>query len=112
MTRRPRSKTGVHNYDKQAYMRPYLEQRNRERREAIDKIKEVPCADCKQVFPPACMDFDHLDGNEKLFDIGRGRLKPWNVLMAEIAKCEVVCANCHRLRTEARRHERKHRESL
>jgi hypothetical protein len=47
------------------------------------------------------MDFDHLDRSQKVANVGviitRGS---WAKLKAEIAKCEVVCANCHRLRTQ------------
>ena len=59
-----------------------------------------PCVDCGET-DPVVLEFDHL--REKLFDIGRGiRDKNWDLLLAEIAKCEVVCANCHRRRTARR----------
>ena len=56
--------------------------------------------DCGGSFPPVCMDFDHVRG-EKLFNIGseaRGGVG-WERILAEVAKCELVCANCHRIRT-------------
>jgi hypothetical protein len=49
------------------------------------------------------MDFDHAPGT-KTFNIGRDRgSRSAHVVAAEIAKCEVVCANCHRIRTHYRR---------
>ena len=64
----------------------------------IREAKSVPCLDCGGSFPHYVMDFDHVRG-EKLFDIGQGRSRSERVLRAEMAKCEVVCANCHRERT-------------
>jgi hypothetical protein len=51
------------------------------------------------------MDFDHVRG-EKLFDVSRmvGPGLSLELIKAEIAKCDVVCANCHRIRTFERRH--------
>ena len=73
-------------------------------RSVINKLKHVPCIDCHVLFPPECMDFDHVRG-EKLFNIsiGVGTRKGIKTILAEIAKCEVVCANCHRIRTQRRR---------
>lgn len=66
-------------------------------REVIEQAKDAPCMDCGQRYPHYVMDFDHRDPTEKLFSVGRGRgLK---ALLAEIAKCDLVCANCHRVRT-------------
>jgi hypothetical protein len=49
------------------------------------------------------MDFDHREGETKLFNLSsawvRGGLSK---IKEEIAKCDVVCANCHRLRTYRR----------
>jgi len=48
------------------------------------------------------MDFDHVS-NDKRYNIGTDyRWISMENLNAEIAKCEVVCSNCHRIRTAAR----------
>lgn len=70
----------------------------------INEAKSVPCTDCHRSYPPYVMDFDHLDPNEKEFNISAIRSNVYSIkgltrLKAEIAKCEVVCANCHRERT-------------
>ncbi len=57
------------------------------------------CADCGYNKDPVALDFDHILG-EKAFNIGQsvgahGLL----ALLEEVDKCEVVCANCHRIRT-------------
>ena len=66
----------------------------------FDFFKNNPCADCGET-DPLVLEFDHL-GN-KSFDIGRAtRAKSWTAFLAEIEKCEVVCANCHRIRTGLR----------
>jgi len=72
------------------------------RAEWLRKQKDVPCADCGGRFPPECMDFDHVRG-KKAFGIG-GRVgrTPLKDLFREMAKCDVVCANCHRIRGRAR----------
>ena len=69
----------------------------------VDTMKNVPCADCGHKFDPCSMDFDHKPGT-KSFNISQGiRSKiGFHDLTEEIAKCEVVCANCHRVRTKAR----------
>lgn len=60
----------------------------------------VPCADCGGVFDPVCMDFDHRPGTKKLFTISHGiARRTYDAVLAEIAKCDIVCANCHRIRT-------------
>lgn len=83
----------------------------REARDFINGIKSKPCADCGGTFDPVCMDFDHRPGEVKLFPIAKGaelfyRKKTtsrMSLLLAEIAKCDIVCANCHRLRTYRQR---------
>lgn len=72
--------------------------RVKERREYIKKYKNKPCADCKGIFNPIAMDFDHVNG-KKIFGVARMVSFSKKRLDDEIAKCEVVCANCHRIRT-------------
>lgn len=45
------------------------------------------------------MQFDHINPEEKSFNIGQNAQMRRSRLAAEIAKCEVVCANCHWERT-------------
>jgi hypothetical protein len=70
-------------------------------RDRIRKIcEENPCTDCGLFFHFCQMDFDHL--RDKEFEIGNGnwRLgKSWISIQEEMKKCELVCSNCHRLRT-------------
>lgn len=61
------------------------------------------CVDCGYNAHSAALDFDHLPGTTKVRDIKSGQHLGWLALLTEIAKCEVVCANCHRIRTAARR---------
>lgn len=72
----------------------------------IDKIKSVPCLDCKQCFPPYVMDFDHVRG-KKLFQIAGHLHYQWKRVKAGIKKCDVVCSNCHRFRTFRHKEEKK-----
>lgn len=64
----------------------------------IDIIKSRPCLDCGLQYPPYVMDFDHVRG-KKSFQIGQSKCRSRDKVLAEIAKCDVVCSNCHRLRT-------------
>ena len=68
-------------------------------RDFVRSHKNVPCADCGGRFDPVCMDFDHRPGEVKLFDVSQAKSHALDEVIAEIAKCDVVCANCHRLRT-------------
>lgn len=84
-----------------------INERSRAPRAAIlNRIKaERGCVDCGLMMPdhPEVFDFDHLPGVEKSASLSSfltgGSIDD---LMAEVAKCEVVCANCHRIRTRSR----------
>ena len=71
-------------------------------RAKVAGLKTGPCVDCGGRFPPEAMDFDHLPGETKAFELSRAHRHPWDKVLAEAAKCELVCANCHRVRTTAR----------
>lgn len=75
--------------------------RRRLNTEFINLVKEEPCMDCKNTFPPECMDFDHVRG-EKRRNLAQSSAMSLESIVAEIKKCELVCANCHRIRTTAR----------
>jgi hypothetical protein len=60
----------------------------------------LPCTDCGRSYPPQVMQWDHVPGALKLGDISTGFAgRSRDEILAEIAKCELVCANCHAIRT-------------
>lgn len=75
-----------------------------ERRRALAKYaqaaKQYPCVDCKVQYPYYVMEFDHVRGKKlgAVCNLINEAVK-MEVLQAEIAKCEVVCSNCHSIRT-------------
>lgn len=61
------------------------------------------CADCRNHFPHYVLEFDHKPGFQKIDNVYRvlrtyGEEAAWR----EVKKCDVVCANCHKIRTYQR----------
>jgi L-lysine 2,3-aminomutase len=72
-------------------------------KDVISAYKESkPCKDCADFFPACAMDFDHIT-SDKVDNIATlvSRYAK-KALWKEIVKCELVCANCHRIRTQKR----------
>lgn len=93
-------------YDSSPKEKSRLTTRNKEtvaqNRRKLRELKEsTPCADCGNKFPYYVMDFDHL-GNKK-FNVSAMITHNWEQIKEEISKCELVCANCHRVRTHTRK---------
>src|SRR5206468_1660930 len=66
----------------------------------VGYLRQHPCVDCGEE-DVEVLEFDHLADKE--FSIARGfRDRTWEAVLREIAKCQVVCANCHRRRTARR----------
>lgn len=65
-----------------------------------------PCDDCHKFFPSYVMQFDHVRGRKlhNISDMGRYSL---DSLEAELSKCDIVCSNCHAVRTYFRRNQQK-----
>jgi hypothetical protein len=74
-------------------------------RRMIEYLRAHPCVDCGEA-DIIVLQFDHL--SEKTRDIANmlGGGWTWAAIEREIAKCEVRCANCHRLATLRRYRER------
>lgn len=95
-------------YDKQYYQDPANKQKHREAKQRnktkfsawYHSLKDSPCVDCGNKFHPAAMQWDHRPGTIKTGDVAnlahRGNKK---LVLAEIEKCDLVCANCHAVRT-------------
>jgi len=82
----------------------WVKRRRLEIRRIIQEAKDVPCSDCDVSYPTCVMTFDHVKGIKK-FHIGEATAKAKSIkaLLEEIDKCEVVCHNCHAIRTETRK---------
>lgn len=71
------------------------------RRKAVELFGCV-CKDCgyKNTEWVQVFDFDHLDRTQKIGDISSMCANAgWNRIEQELKKCEMVCSNCHRIRT-------------
>jgi hypothetical protein len=67
----------------------------------IEYFRSHPCVDCGEA-DAVVLEFDHL--GDKSFEVAQAlAYRSWQSILDEIAKCEVVCANCHRRRTARRR---------
>ncbi len=92
----------------------YIEKARRNdigKRDALRKVirdaKNIPCQDCGITYPYYVMQFDHI-GDDKDFSVANAINLKISVkrLVMEIQKCDVVCANCHAVRTHLRLEEK------
>lgn len=75
--------------------------RDGNRARVLAYLRTHPCVDCGET-DPVVLDFDHLRAKFRNVSLMVLRNHPWPRILDEIAKCEVVCANCHRRRTAKR----------
>lgn len=99
-----------------AYNRSYFQrERERYRRNRLERQRKIRfliagmkhnkrCGDCGIVFPYFLLEYDHVRGS-KAFRVGAAQQLKFSHarLLDEIAKCELVCVNCHRRRTYVRK---------
>jgi hypothetical protein len=86
----------------------YIEKAKRQTKATRKKIYERllgylllhPCVDCGET-DPVVLEFDHIEKASKLSQVSRliSEQRPWRIIVEEINKCEVRCANCHRRKT-------------
>jgi hypothetical protein len=68
-----------------------------------DLKSNTPCMDCKIQYPYYVMDFDHVRGKKQANVMELISTLSKKKIDLEIAKCEIVCSNCHRIRTHIRK---------
>lgn len=88
---------------KQEQIRRVKDNSKKNRQSVYDYKEATPCTDCGGYYPHYVMEFDHVRGEKEghvanMVNRNFSNRKVW----AEIEKCELVCANCHRCRTHAR----------
>jgi len=73
------------------------ERRLKKRRVAIAHLGDR-CMDCGKQFPDACYDFHHNRDKEECVSILIRNNVKLETILEEASKCDLVCANCHRIR--------------
>ena len=79
------------------------DRRNKIRKYLQDYKQQHGCMDCREDYPYYILEFDHRPEHDKLFNLSQSSAKySLEQIKTEVAKCDVVCSNCHRLRTWSR----------
>jgi hypothetical protein len=76
---------------------------------ALEAYGTLVCSICGFDAHPAALEFHHRDPGTKLFNVSTAiccpEKYPWDVILDEIAKCDVICSNCHRTQHCSRSYE-------
>lgn len=77
--------------------------KKRNREVVTNYLKDNPCVDCGNT-DIRVLEFDHVEDNKE-GNISHAVNNAWSLkrLKSEMAKCEIRCANCHRIKTIERR---------
>ena len=83
--------------DRRNYLLMAVVKRRKKIRQMAVKYKGGKCERCGYGKCIEALDFHHKDANGKDFGISsRGHSRSWQRVRAELDKCIMVCANCHR----------------
>jgi hypothetical protein len=82
------------------------QKRTRRQREFVNLIKTTPCALCNRTFLPHQMDWDHVDPATKCMNLNDmvARRFSRKAILDEVAKCQLLCVCCHRIKIERIKH--------
>lgn len=80
-------------------IRDQVQKRRVNRKVLLLEERGFTCMDCGYTGPPFVFDFDHRDPKEKTFGIASRGSGGIGKLREEANKCDLVCSNCHRIRT-------------
>ena len=79
-------------------MAAYMAERRRNRREKLVELLGGVCVRCDA---DKALDFDHIIPGSQSFRIsGKALDKPWEQLLAEVKKCQLLCRPCHRIKSK------------
>lgn len=92
--------SGTHNAE---HNRAYVRHHGQAKRDRIAAIKLARgCVDCGYNAHSEALEFDHRPGVDKVSRVSAMSTSSWARIEAEIAKCDIRCANCHAVITRAR----------
>ena len=88
-----------------------VENKQKRQKQVLDRIRNNKklvidyfggkCNDCGGVFHPSVYDLHHRNPEEKDNNFKTMLHRSWNKIIKEIEKCDLLCANCHRIRHNA-----------
>jgi hypothetical protein len=85
--------------NKAVYAKQQRDRRSVVRKYIVELKTASVCVDCLIDYPHYILQFDHITG-DKIGDVSKlARTGNLQLVKDEIAKCEIVCANCHWHRT-------------
>jgi len=82
-------------------MKCHADYQNKYRLEKRQKAIELlgdKCGDCGNTYPAPCYDFHHVEEKTECVSILIRNNRKLETILNEASKCELLCANCHRLR--------------
>ena len=83
--------------DRRDYLIQAVQKRRKKVREMALEFLGGKCSRCGYDRCAEALEIHHLESNEKDFGISaRGYTRSWKTVRAELEKCELLCANCHR----------------
>ena len=80
----------------------YKKKRYQRRKGQLIILKGGECKECKLLYNgsnASVFDFHHLKDKKLSLNVRNIGDKPWKVILKEARKCELLCSNCHRLKT-------------
>ena len=99
-------------HNKRSYLRLTnklgLARQHRKNLELIKNFKNKPCVSCGNHYAYYNMQLDHIDPSTKLYNICELKNRKFDILQAELAKCQVLCALCHRRKSIIEQKEKKY----
>jgi hypothetical protein len=74
--------------------------KNKLRSQMLEYLSDKSCLNCG-ISDVRVLDFDHIDPLTKSFSIARAiaDITSWDKILIEIDKCQILCANCHKIKT-------------
>jgi 5-methylcytosine-specific restriction endonuclease McrA len=74
--------------------------KNSLRQQMLTYLSDKACVRCG-ISDIRVLEFDHINPATKSFSIARGITSTlgWDKILDEIAKCQILCANCHKIKT-------------
>lgn len=92
-----RNKGKLHSWCRPCFRKPQLERRQRKKEKAIQYLGSE-CNRCKGTFHHSIYEFHHIDPSQKDLNVSKILNSSWEKIKKEVDKCELLCANCHKIR--------------